>query len=211
MTTPRQRRTRDAERSRAAILDAAERLFAAHGYRGTSLQGIGDAAGVSRGTPSYFFGSKEGLYRAVLERSFVRVHDVILSTREDATSRGDGPDKVIAREIEAYIDFLVHHPTFVRLLQWEAVDGAEKLGEMEAYTAIPMQALDTIRGEVARDSFRPVDPMHLMLSIAAMCWFPLSQKDTLMRALGEDPYDAAFTEARKRHVVELVLEGIRRR
>jgi len=211
MATSEVRRTRDADRSRTAILDAAEGLFAAQGYKGTSLQDVGDAAGVSRGTPSYFFGSKEGLYRAVLERKFSRIGEVIRQTRAEATSRGEGPDAVIAREIEAYLDFLVEHPTFVRLVQWEAVEGGETLNEMGAYAAAPLHALDAIRGEVERDSLRPIDPMQLMVSIAALCWFPLSQRDTLMRALGVDPVDPAFVEARKRHVVDLVLNGIRRR
>ncbi len=61
-------RKRDAERSRAALLDAAEELFARDGYERTSLEAIGAAAGLSRGTPRYFFGSKEDLYRAVLTR-----------------------------------------------------------------------------------------------------------------------------------------------
>ena len=62
-------RTRDADRSRGAILDAAERLFAEQGFDATSLTQVGGAAGVSRGTPGYFFRSKAELYRAVLDRS----------------------------------------------------------------------------------------------------------------------------------------------
>jgi TetR/AcrR family transcriptional regulator len=63
-------RSRDSGRSREALLAAAERLFAERGFEATSLTDIGAAAGLSRGTPSYFFGSKAGLYRAVLERAF---------------------------------------------------------------------------------------------------------------------------------------------
>jgi AcrR family transcriptional regulator len=43
-----------------AILDAAEHLFAERGYEATSLQLVGDSAGVSRATPGYFFGSRRG-------------------------------------------------------------------------------------------------------------------------------------------------------
>lgn len=60
---------RDPERTREAVLGAAQRaaqrLFARKGYALTSLKAIGEEAGVLRGTPSYFFGSKEGLYVAV--------------------------------------------------------------------------------------------------------------------------------------------------
>ncbi|MBA3443955.1 MAG: helix-turn-helix transcriptional regulator, partial [Gemmatimonadales bacterium] len=56
--SPRTDKERDPKRSRAAILDAAERLFADQGYGATSLSEVGAIAGVSRATPGYFFGSK---------------------------------------------------------------------------------------------------------------------------------------------------------
>src|ERR1041385_2922039 len=65
-------RTRDAESTKEAILVAAEDRFARLGFRGTSLQQIGEAAGVARSTPAYFFGSKEALYDAVLARTVTR-------------------------------------------------------------------------------------------------------------------------------------------
>ena len=70
-TKPKAReRVRDAERTRELILDAAERLFAEKGYEESSLADVGSAAGVSRATPGYFFGSKAELHRAVIERCF---------------------------------------------------------------------------------------------------------------------------------------------
>ena len=70
MPASRTTKTRDAVRTRTAILDAAERVFANRGFDATSLHEIAAAARVSRATPSYFFGSKKGLYVAVLERVF---------------------------------------------------------------------------------------------------------------------------------------------
>jgi len=66
-------------RTREAILDAAEEVFAEQGYDSTSLQVIGTRAGVSRGTPGYFFGSKPDLYQAVLERCFGRARAAMRS------------------------------------------------------------------------------------------------------------------------------------
>ena len=81
----RREKERNAKRSRAAILQAAERLFATKGYEATSLTDVGAAAGVSRGTPGYFFGSKAELYQAVLDRSFNEVREAgpALRTREE--------------------------------------------------------------------------------------------------------------------------------
>ena len=87
---------RNAARSREAILDAAEELFADRGYDATSLTDVGAAAGVSRGTPGYFFGGKEQLYRAVLERCLERVRQGERSGRERARASNEPPEVVLA-------------------------------------------------------------------------------------------------------------------
>src|ERR1700742_962494 len=83
---------RDGERSREAILGAAESLFAEHGFDGVSLGQIAAESGLSRGTPSYFFGSKAELYEAVLARAFERREDATRSACEplSAWAAGDG-------------------------------------------------------------------------------------------------------------------------
>jgi AcrR family transcriptional regulator len=75
------------------ILDAAEKLFADRadrGFGGTSLQEIGEAAGVARSTPAYFFGSKDALYlyEAVIERVVERSREAIAAAYE-RTDRDD--------------------------------------------------------------------------------------------------------------------------
>ena len=99
------------------MLDAAERLFADRGYESTSLTEVGAAAGVSRGTPGYFFGSKEQLYRAVLERCLERVRVAVRSGRERALASQESPDVVLAGAVGEYFDFISDNPHFVRLLE----------------------------------------------------------------------------------------------
>lgn len=55
-------------RTAARILDAAERLFTVYGLEGTSTRAIADAAQANIGLLAYYFGSKEGLFDAVLSR-----------------------------------------------------------------------------------------------------------------------------------------------
>ena len=76
-------RTRDAERTKEAILVAAEDRFARLGFDGTSLQQIGEAAGVARSTPAYFFGSKKALYDAVLARVIARAQEAMARAYAD--------------------------------------------------------------------------------------------------------------------------------
>lgn len=111
-------RLRDPERTREAILAAAEDLFARRGFEGTSLQQIGEAAGVARSTPAYFFGNKAALYDAVLARVIARAQE----TMARAYAKGDEAPSVedaVESYVGAAIDFLSHDRNFVRLMQRE--------------------------------------------------------------------------------------------
>ena len=68
-------RVRDAERSRAALLDAAEIEFGDKGLAGARVDAIAARAGVNKQLISYYFGGKQGLYEAILERWYARERD----------------------------------------------------------------------------------------------------------------------------------------
>lgn len=202
-------RTRDAARSREAILDAAEALFAGQGYDATSLHDIGQRAGVSRGTPGYFFRSKERLYQAVLARVFAAELDLVAQAQERAIATGGGPLAELTAAIESFLDFLAARPTFVQLIEREALTGGRSLRNTPAHAAAMEAALATTAGILARGPFRAVDPALFLLDLLALCWFPFAHADTFARGLGLDATDPSFVAARKRHVVDLLLRGAR--
>lgn len=206
--TPTPPRGRDAERSRQAILDAAEALFAERGYEGASLQEIGRRAGVSRGTPGYFFGSKAELYRATLERVFAAELELVFGAAERAATAG-GPEAALVAAIESFVDFLAARPSFVRLLEREALAGGRLLGETAVHAESMRQGVAATAALLAAGPFRPVDPAHLLLDVLGLCWFPIAHAETFARGLGFDPDSAEFAEARRRHVVAFVLRALR--
>lgn len=206
-TLPADRR-RDAAKSRESILDAAERLFASRGYEGTSLQEVGAAAGVSRGTPSYFFRSKAELYRAVLERSFDQVRNAVKSGRERALRSGEPPEVVLAGAVGEYFDFITGHPYFVRLLEWEALQGGRNLGERGPHLGAIHEAVAAIADELGLGVEDRSEAEQLVLSILALCWFPLIHARTLLPGLGGQPDDPAFISDRRQHIIDLVLHGM---
>src|SRR5260221_9926531 len=112
------RRTEAAEASKKAILDAAEALFAERGYEATSLQDICDKAGVTRGLPNYFFGSKDALYRLVLERTMSRSLEMVTFLREQTQQSQARPEEILRMAISSFFDDLAAHPTFVRMTEW---------------------------------------------------------------------------------------------
>jgi AcrR family transcriptional regulator len=84
-------RQRDAERTRTAILDAAQTLFSTRGFAHTGVRDVAELAGVNSALVSRYFGSKEGLFRATLER----VIDITPILRDDRRQRF-GVDMVAA-------------------------------------------------------------------------------------------------------------------
>src|SRR5689334_4477993 len=158
-------RERNATRTRDAVLDAAERLFAERGYDATSLNDVGSAAGVSRGTPGYFFRSKELLYRAVLERCLERVRAAVRSGRERALASEEPPEVVLAGAVGEYFDFISANPHFVRLLEWEALSGGVQLEQLPPHLAAAQEALGAIVSELAMDPSDRAEAEQLLVSM----------------------------------------------
>jgi AcrR family transcriptional regulator len=201
-------RVRNPERSRAAILDAAERLFAELGYDATSLTQVGAAAGVSRGTPGYFFRSKPELYQAVLDRSFAEVREAVRAGRARALASNESPDTILAGAVSDYFDFLAARPNFVRLIEREALSGG-RLPHGVSHLSAGQEALAAISAELGLDDAPSGDAAQLLLSIISLCWFPLVHSRTVVPAVGVRLDDAGDLERRKRHVISLVLHGLR--
>lgn len=202
---------RNGLRTREAILAAAEHLFAERGYDATSLTDVGAAAGVSRGTPGYFFGSKEQLYREVLERCLERVRAAVRSGRERALASREPPEVVLAGAVGEYFDFILANPDFVRLLEREALDGGKQLATLPPHLEAAQEALGAIVTELAIDPAEEADARQLLVSMLALSWFHVVHGPTVLRALGIDAADPAFRDQRRQHVVDLVVQGLRGR
>jgi AcrR family transcriptional regulator len=197
--------TRDAARSRAAILDAAEALFAQRGFAGTSLGDIGARAGLSRGTPSYFFGSKQQLYVAVLERVF--------AAREEATTRAFAPlhdwaatgggalERSLTHAVEGYMAFLIARPTFVRLIEWEELEGGQGMRATPRASRAIQDAFGAARAAARRRGLRAVRVEDAVLLFVSLTFSPLAQTSTFMAALGRDLTDRATLRRHVRFVV----------
>jgi TetR/AcrR family transcriptional regulator len=204
-------RERNGARTREAILDAAERLFAENGYEATSLTDVGLAAGVSRGTPGYFFGSKEQLYRDVLARCLERVRAAVRNGRERALASREPPEVVLAGAVGEYFDFISANPHFVKLLEREALDGGRQLAHIPPHLEAAQEALGAIVSELSLEPADRGEAEQLLISMLALSWFHLVHGPTVLRALGVDADAAAFRDARRRHVVGLVVQGLRGR
>ena len=185
VTVEEQPKQRDADRSRAAILDAAERLFAADGFEAVTMAKIGAAAGVSRGTPGYFFGSKEALYRVVVQRASATLRMLAQTLRvRDAAGTRD-PGALVADTVDAFLALLTSRRSIVALID-QAAGGPE--GESGALAL--RDALSGLGGAADETA----------MTVLAMCWFPLANP-VAARALGADPDAPGFPQMWRERVL----------
>jgi TetR/AcrR family transcriptional regulator len=192
--------------TRVAVLDAAERLFAARGYRGSSLEEIGREAGLSRGTPGYFFGSKQRLYGEVLDRILTRAQATLAAASARAQDPSMSMRELLEELVTAHIGVLTADPTLVRLIQWETLEGHGQI--LGAIGAQAHAFVELIQGLGATNEFGPLDETtatELLICATAMCWFPLAHADAMERTFHRDPHSSEAIAAQAKTVVEFVL------
>ena len=201
-------RPRDPERSRQAILDAAEALFAERGYRPTSLAEIGERAQVSRGTPGYFFGPKDALYRAVLDRCFADALDAVRVGRLRAERSGSAPAETLAGAVADYVDFAAAHPNFIRLMHREALgDGPDPVPSASGL-AVGAEAVAALAHELGLSNESTALAQDLTLSLLSLTWFPVLHQQTTVASVGLDPEHPGFLERRKQHIATLLRAAL---
>jgi TetR/AcrR family transcriptional regulator len=202
---------RDAKRSRAAILAAAQRLFATRGFDGTSLGDIGAAAGLSRGSPSYFFGSKEKLYAEILASAF--------AARQEATKRafepviawagGDGGvDELrdaLSSAATGYLRYLAENPSFVCLVMREELDDGRRLRGATASSTAMKDAFSAVRRVGASRGLRSFRVEDAVLLFVALTFAPVSYRSTLLPAVGVEVTTPAGIRRQTKLAVEQMM------
>lgn len=162
------------------------------------MQQIGDAAGVARSTPAYFFHGKEALYEAVLARVVARAAEAMAR----AYAEGDAhrsPEDAVESYVGAFLDFLGREQNFVRLIQREALGDGSRVAE---FFGRPVDDAVTALTPAAEQA--GLSPQRLVLDLVALCWYPFAHEHTLLPALGMKARDPAFLDEQKRHLSDLV-------
>ena len=144
-------------KSRELVLDAAERVMAEHGFEAATLARVVAEAGIPMSSVYHYFGSKDGILLAVMERGA----DRFFADLPDLTRRPGRPAQHLARVVSAAVGTLERHPDFLRLLiVFAAQPPAAGEGEIQAVVRrVREHALDLLRdadrGRVRRRSAEP--------------------------------------------------------
>jgi AcrR family transcriptional regulator len=158
------------------ILDAAERLFARHGFTATTIKQIGKEAAVNPALLYYYYDSKETLYRAMLQRILAQ----LLARGTDAIERAATPTDRIRAFIRAQAKLLGEHPHFPQLLVRELVDHQAAHAEQAITTtaaAAFKRLCEVIEAGQREGAFRKtLDPRFTAISvIAQVAYFAIAR------------------------------------
>jgi AcrR family transcriptional regulator len=171
-------RVRDAERTKRKLLDAALSEFAANGYDGARVGEIAARAGVNKQLISYYFGGKEGLFRAM--------------TREWLDDERDqaGPDVPAGEALRWYLRDNLKDPRIGRLAMWQALsnDLPEEESEEDTAREVALMRERQRRGEIAAE----LDPAAVQIALMGMTMAPVVFRRTAKRLFGVDIDDPDF-------------------
>jgi TetR/AcrR family transcriptional regulator len=200
-----ERRTAGA-RTRAAILAAAERVFARSGLAGARTDLIATEAKVNKALLYYYFQSKEKLYQAVLEDHFEEFNRQALQVLSEPGSARE----VLLRYVNLHFDFMStrhrHAPLFQ---QFMSAGGRFAEGLVRKYFEPRGQAVARVLERGMRDGeFRRVDHFHTSISIVALIVFYFTAAPVLQMLGHADAYAAASLKRRKREVLDFIRHGL---
>lgn len=177
------------KKNQAAILAAGLEVFSQYGFRGSTLDQIAQAAGLSKPNVLYYFSSKDAIYVALLSRLLGDWMKPVY-----AINPAGDPVEEILQYAKIKLDMSRRYPAESRLFANEIIQGAPRIidvlsGELHD----TMQSLaKVVEGWVNQGRIRPVHPYHLFFSIWSMTQH-YADFDKQIRAVmgGEDPFIGA--------------------
>jgi len=201
---------RDAERTQQAIIAAAEEEFADKGLAGARVDTIAEQSGVNKRMLYYYFGSKENLYVAVLERAYGAMRE----SERDLNLTDLEPLEAVQKLVEFKFDYYLAHPHIIRLLAGENMQNAKFLKRSRQLRDMHNSLGNVLRTVLAAGEKQGVvkpgiDPLHLYISLAALSYFFFSNVSTLATAFGRDLTSPSELKARRAHAVEVMLDYVR--
>lgn len=198
--------TQDPEGVRRGIIAVARDEFVENGLSGARVDVIAAKTVTSKRMIYYYFGDKEGLYRAVLEEAYDRIRTFERSLDLAALP----PREAIATLAGFTFDYHADNPDFVRLVMVENIHHARHLEDSSKIGELNLSAIDMIREVyergIAEGVFRQgLDPIDIHLTISALSFYNVSNRATIRQVFGHDMGDPAARKQRRQSAIDTVL------
>ncbi|MFI5447996.1 TetR/AcrR family transcriptional regulator [Polaromonas sp. UC242_47] len=203
-------RTNDPVRTMAGILEVATTEFASKGLSGARIDEIAAATRTSKRMIYYYFGSKEGLYIAVLEEAYRRMRTIEAELHlEDLP-----PEDALRRLVGFTFDHHHDNQDYIRLVMNENMERGVYLAQSEVIEALNVPAIQAIRQlydrGVASGVFRPgLDAIDIHASISALTFFNVSNQHTFGLIFKRDGQSPEALAVRRQNIVEMLVRFVR--
>ncbi|MFC7409578.1 TetR family transcriptional regulator [Hydrogenophaga atypica] len=199
-----------AQETQESILRAATRIFAKHGFSGGRIDQISKAAKSHDRMIYYYFGSKEGLYIAVLEDLYRRFNDAEAGLKLNV----DQPEEALVAVVSFIWDYYHRNPDFITLLNDENLHRGKHISKSlraREYSSPAIQILESVLASgVQQEVFRSgLSARDVYLMIAGLNYFYLSNRYTLSAFLGEKLEQHDAMAHWQQFVIDTVLRTVK--
>jgi AcrR family transcriptional regulator len=204
-------RTNDPARTMSDIIAVATEEFADKGLSGARIDEIAALTQTSKRMIYYYYGSKEGLYLAVLEDAYARTRSAESGLHLD----DEEPVEALKKLVSFSIDYKLAHPEFVRLVMTENIHRAEYLKQSKTAVHMNTPAIDLLkriydRG-VATGDFRPgIEAFDLHMAISALSLYNVSNRPTVEAIFKRDIMDKKEVDRMRKNCIDMLLRFVRK-
>jgi AcrR family transcriptional regulator len=199
-------RMRDAARTQAEILDVATQEFARQGYDGARVDEIAARTRTTKRMIYYYFGGKEQLFTAVLERAYAEIR----RQEQEADVEHLEPLAAIRRLAELTFDHHEAHPDFIRLVSIENIHDASHMAASPTLSKLNTPAIDVIgrileAGRAEGVFTAEIDAIDLHMMISSFCFFRVANRHTFGSLFGRDLVAGGTREHYRRMLGDMVI------
>jgi TetR/AcrR family transcriptional regulator len=192
------------EQNSQKILQAAEVEFVKHGYKGTSMQSISDAAGLPKANLHYYFTNKSKLYNAVLQDIVQRWNEVLADITVD-----DDPAETLEFYIRTKVELAINYPNASKIFATEIIQGAPNLKEYlkTSLRTWLREKTKIIETWVEQGKMSKVDPEHLLFMIWSTTQHYADFEVQILTITNKLEYEADDIERISRFLSHMILTG----
>ena len=194
------------------IVEAAVIEFSKGGYPGGRVESIAIKAGVNKAMIFYYFGSKEELYKVIINKIAGELFNLIKNISN--LNQDPNPEKFFETLAENYILFFSKNRLYMKIIGTDLIQNPVNLkGALMNFfdsekKGIPLNILNTLKEWYKQGKVTEPDPMHLFLNIISLCIFPLIARTFPEVLFDVDLNNEKFIEERIRSVKNILKRGI---
>ncbi len=197
---------RDAAATKARILKAGLAEFGAKGYGGARTESIAKRAKCNIRMLYHYFGGKEGLYLACLEKVYFHIRE-----EERKLNLADlPPSDALEKLVHFTFDHMRKNPDFVHMAVAENTMRGKFVKKLPLVAKAAENLVDAVqdiltRGERESGFRKGVDALQLYVSVLSLSYVHLSNRHTLSVTYNQDMTDTLWLDERRNHVTEIIL------